>query len=66
MVLRDAGLPGGPRLESWWVKTSGKAKVHLCRTGAAALGLIVIAACLEVDGSSQVYNTTNTAIIRGE
>jgi hypothetical protein len=40
---------------------------YLCiYTGAAALGLIVIAACLEVDGSSQVYHTTNSAIIRGE
>jgi hypothetical protein len=66
MVLRGAGPPGGPGLESWWVKTSGKAKVRLCRTGVAALGLIVIAACLEVDGSSQIYHTTNTAIIRGE
>jgi hypothetical protein len=41
-------------------------KVRLCRTVAAALGFIVIAAGLEVDGSSQVYHTTNTAIIRGE
>jgi hypothetical protein len=66
MVLRGAGLPGGPGFESWRVKTSCKAKVRLCRIGVAALGLIVIAACLEVNGSSQFYPTTNTAIIRGE
>jgi hypothetical protein len=63
-VLDFRGDP--PGVESWRMKTSGKAKVRLCRTGAAALGLIVIAACLKVDGSSQVYHTTNTAIIRGE
>jgi hypothetical protein len=46
------------------LRGAGKAKVRLWRTGATALGLIVIEACLEIDGSSLVYYTT--AIIRGE
>jgi hypothetical protein len=29
MVLRGAGLPGGPGFESWRVKTSGKANVFV-------------------------------------
>jgi hypothetical protein len=71
MVRESDGSPRcwtswGTRFKSWRVKTFGKAKVRLCQTGAAAQGLIVIAACLEVDGSSQVYHTANMAMIWGE
>jgi hypothetical protein len=59
-LLRGAGLPGRPGFGSWRVKTSGKAKVQLCRTGVAALGLVVFATRLEVDGFPQVYHTTCT------
>jgi hypothetical protein len=57
-MLRATRLSDGkPGFE----KTSGEAKVRLCRTGVAALGLVVFATRLEVDGFPQVNHTIYTA-----